>query len=385
MERVPASEVGSNTHVRIFHPILQVIGTQTALHDHDTGDIMHTSNVTSDFRRTLVKLGATAILGASMIAPHVVHAEIREHKIKFAYVTAADTGRLNGVDKFVELVKQKSAGKIDIKVYPGGSLGGDVQMISAMQGGTLEMGVMGTNALVGVVRDFSLLDFPYLFDNEKEASDLIDGPVGKDLFGKLAAKGLIGMPISAYGFRHLHNSKRPVNKLEDINGLKLRVIQSPVYVDFVKGLGGNPVPMSFTEVYTAMEQKAIDGMTNTGLIASSMKSYEVQKYMSLTRHMYNYIVLLVGRKTWDKFNDEEKALITQAADEAKQYQRKLLVDVTAQSLADLTKHGMVINEVAPAEIARMRAAGQPVVDKYAGELSPGLLQKTNDALKAMRK
>ena len=216
---------------------------------------------------------------------------------------------------------------------------------------------------------------PIFFDNEREASDIIDGPVGKELFGKLAAKGVIGMPISAYGFRHLHNSKRPVNKLEDINGLKLRVIQSPVYVDFVKALGANPVPMSFTEVYTAMEQKAIDGMTNTALIASSMKAYEVQKYMSLTRHMYNYIVLLVGKKTWDKFNDEEKALITQAADEAKQHQRKLLVDVTAQSLADLKKNGMVINEVAPAEIARLRAAGQPVVEKYAGELSPGLLQK----------
>jgi tripartite ATP-independent transporter DctP family solute receptor len=346
---------------------------------------MLTSTVTSNARRSLFKLGAMVALGASFLTAPVAHAQIREHKVKLAYVTAPDTGKINGVDKFAELVKQKSAGKIDIKVYPGGSLGGDVQMISALQGGTLEMSVMGTNALVGVVRDFSLLDFPYLFDNDKEASAIIDGPVGKQLFEELTAKGVVGMPISAFGFRHLHNSKRPVNKLEDIDGLKLRVIQSPVYVDFVKALNANPVAMSFTEVYTAMEQKAIDGMTNTALIASSMKAHEVQKYMSLTRHMYNYVVLLISKKAWDKFNDEEKLLITQAADEAKQYQRKLVVDVTAQSLADLKKNNMIINDVAPAEIARLRAAAQPVVEKYSRDLSPGLLQKASQELAAMRK
>lgn len=336
-------------------------------------------------RRTLARWVALAALGASLLAPFTSHAQIREHKIKMAYVTAADTGKLNGVDKFVELIKQKSAGKIDIKVFPGGSLGGDIQTLSSLQGGTVEMSVIGSNLLVGVASDFSLLDFPYLFDNEKEASAIIDGPVGKEIFDKLVPKGLVGMPISAYGFRHLHNSKRPVNKLEDISGLKLRVIQNAIYLDFTKALNANPVAMSFTEVYNAMEQKAVDGMTNTALIAASMKAGEVQKYMSLTRHMYNQMVLLISKKTWDRFNDEEKALITQASSETLQYQRKRLVEYTDQALAELRKEKMVINEVTPAEIARLRAAVQPVVEKYARDLSPGLMQKTNDTLAALRK
>jgi tripartite ATP-independent transporter DctP family solute receptor len=338
----------------------------------------------ASLRHTITKWSAGILVGVAALAS-AAHAEIREHKIKFAYVTAADTGKLNGVDKFVELVKLKSAGKIDIRVFPGGSLGGDVQMISAMQGGTLEMAVMGPNALVGVVPDFSLLDLPYLVDNEKEASGLIDGAVGKALFDKLAAKGVVGMPISAFGFRHLHNSKRPINRLEDIGGLKLRVIQSPVYVDFVKTLDANPVAMSFTEVYNAMEQKAIDGMTNTALIASSMKAYEVQKYMSLTRHMYNHIVLLISAKAWDRFNEEEKALIRQSADEAKQHQRKLLVDVTEKAIADLKANKIAVNEVPAGEIARIKAAAQPVVDKYAKNLSPGLMQMATQEIAAMRK
>lgn len=338
----------------------------------------------SSMQSILRGVAATLACGLALLGSPA-QAQIRDHKVKLAFVTAADTGALNGVDKFVELVKQRSNGKIDIKVFPNGTLGGDVQMISSMQGGTIDMGVMGTNALVGVVKEFGLLDFPFLFDNEKEASGLIDGPVGKQMFDKLAAKGVVGMPISAFGFRHLHNSKRPINKAEDVQGLKLRVIQSPVYVDLMGALGANPVAMSFTEVYNAMEQKAIDGMTNTALIASSMKAYEVQKYMSLTAHMYNYIVLLVSGKTWDRFNDDEKALIIQAATETKEFQRKKIPEYTSQALAELAKNGMVVNEVPSAERTRLRERAKPVVDKYAGVVGEALVREANAELAKMRK
>lgn len=338
----------------------------------------------SSMQSILRGIAAVLSCGLALVASHA-QAQIREHKVKLAFVTAADTGALNGVDKFVELVKQKSGGKIDIKVFPNGTLGGDVQMISSLQGGTIDMSVMGTNALVGVVKEFGLLDFPFLLDNDKEASGLIDGPVGKQMFDKLAAKGVVGMPVSAFGFRHLHNSKRPINKAEDIQGLKLRVIQSPVYVDLMGALGANPVAMSFTEVYNAMEQKAIDGMTNTALIASSMKAYEVQKYMSLTAHMYNYIVLLVSGKTWDRFNADEKALIIQAATEAKEFQRKKIPEYTSQALAALAKNGMVVNDVPPAERARLREKAKPVVDKYAGVVGEALVREAHAELAKMRK
>ena len=141
---------------------------------------------TSSTRSILKGIAAALSCGLVLVASHA-QAQIREHKVKLSFVTAADTGALNGVDKFVELVKQKSGGKIEIKVFPNGTLGGDVQMISSLQGGTIDMSVMGTNALVGVVKEFGLLDFPFLLDNDKEASSLIDGPVGKQMFDKLAA------------------------------------------------------------------------------------------------------------------------------------------------------------------------------------------------------
>jgi len=335
--------------------------------------------------RSILKGIAAALACSLALAAGHAQAQIRDHKVKLAFVTAVDTGALNGVDKFVELVKQKSSGKIDIKVFPNGTLGGDVQMVSSLQGGTIDMTVMGTNALVGVVKEFGLLDFPFLFDNDKEASALIDGPVGKQMFDKLATKGVVGMPISAFGFRHLHNSKRPINKADDVQGLKLRVIQSPVYVDLMGALGANPVAMSFTEVYNAMEQKAIDGMTNTALIASSMKAYEVQKYMSLTAHMYNYIVLLVSGKTWDRFNADEKALIIQAAMETKEFQRKKIPEYTSQALAVLAKNGMAVNDVPAAERARLREKSKPVIDKYAGVVGEALVREAHAELAKMRK
>ena len=336
-------------------------------------------------RRTLVKLTAIAAVATSLLAPFATSAEIREHKVRLAFVTAPDTGKLNGADKFSEIVKQKSGGKINIQLFPGGSLGGDVQMISAMQGGILDMGIMGTNALVGVSKDFALFDVPYMFDNEKEASAVIDGAAGKQIFDNLTAtKGIVGMPISAFGFRHLHNSKRPVEKADDIQGLKLRVIQSPMYVELMGAMGANPVAMSFTEVYTAMDQKAIDGMTNTALIADSMKAYEVQKYFSLTRHMYNYLALLISKKAWDSFNAQERDLLIAAANETKAFQRKQLVELNNQAIANLKKNGMVVNEVPAAEIAKLRAKAAPVVEKFTKELSPGLMQKANAEIAAVR-
>lgn len=337
-------------------------------------------------RRALVRIAAAATVAGTLLAPLGAQAQIREHRIKLAFVTAPDTGKINGADKFVELVKQKSGGKIDIKLFPGGSLGGDVQMISAIQGGVLDMGIMGTNALVGVSRDFVLFDFPYMFDNEQEASAVIDGAAGKQVFDQLAAsKGIVGMPLSAFGFRHLHNSKRPITRAEDVQGLKLRVIQSPMYVELMGAMGANPVAMSFTEVYTAMDQKAIDGMTNTALITDSMKAYEVQKYFSLTRHMYNYITLLISKKVWGNFNAQERDLITAAASETKAFQRKQLVELNNQAIVNLQKNGMAVNEVSAGEIAKLRAKAVPVIEKYAKELSPGLMQKAKADIAAVRK
>ena len=205
-------------------------------------------------------------------------AQVNEHSIKFGYGTPSEHPIGQGATKFAELVGQKSNGKIKIRNYPASALGADMQMVSATQGGVQEVVAVSSAPLVGIVKDFGLFDFPFLFANEKEADAVLDGPVGRKLLDKLADKGIVGLCYFENGFRNVTNSKRPITKMEDIAGLKLRTLQSPVYIETFNTLGANAVPMPFPEVYQALESKAIDAQENPYANIHASKYYEVQKY-----------------------------------------------------------------------------------------------------------
>ena len=225
-------------------------------------------------------------------------ADVQERTIKLSYGTAADHPFGLGVKKFADIVDQKSEGKITVRGYAEGQLGAEVPSISSAQGGVLEMAVTSTSAAVGNVKEFALFDFPFLFESEKEADALLDGPVGTQLLDKLPEKGLIGLCYWESGFRNVTNSKHPVQKLEDMEGLKIRTIQNPVFLDTINALGANAVPMPFTELYTALETGAVDGQAGpyTTILTSNID--EVQEYLSATRHIYGAVVVLVGKKFW---------------------------------------------------------------------------------------
>ena len=199
---------------------------------------------TNNLARTLLPLSLTWVLLTGVSAT-VAAADIKERTIKFPIVNNIDHPQGIGAKKFAELVEQKSGGKMKVKVHPGGVLGGEVQVASAMQGGTVEASMMAPAQLVGMIKEFVILDFPFSFANEKEADYVLDGPVGKKLIDMLPAKNLIGLAYMDQGFRSITNSKRPINKLEDIQGLKIRTIQNPLYVDMLNTLGANAVPMAF--------------------------------------------------------------------------------------------------------------------------------------------
>jgi tripartite ATP-independent transporter DctP family solute receptor len=175
---------------------------------------------------------------------------------------------------------------------------------------------------------------------------------------------MVGLAYYELGFRQLTNSKRPIGKVEDIAGLKLRVIPNPINIDWVKALGANPTPMPFPEVYGALETKAIDGQENPVTVIRSAKMFEVQKYLTLTRHMYNPQALIVSRKLWDSLSADEKKLLQDAAAEATAYQRKVSREQADEALAELKKAGMQVTELAPAELQRMRDKVKPLIEKY---------------------
>ncbi|MFT4171172.1 MAG: TRAP transporter substrate-binding protein [Rhodocyclaceae bacterium] len=309
---------------------------------------------------------------------------IKERSIKFAFQNQKEHPQGQGAQRFADLVAQKSGNKISIKLFPGGTLGGDLQTVSALQGGTVEMTVLNAGLLSGLVKEFAALDLPFLFNNAQEADAIIDGPFGKKLFDKLPEKSLIGLNYWDLGFRSVTNSKRAITKVEDLDGIKLRVLQSPVYIDMFNALGANAVPMPFPEVYTALEQHAVDGQENPATTILSSKFYEVQKYFSVTRHIYNPQALIVSKKLWDQLSPEERKIIQDAATEATAYQRKLSRDSDQAAIDALRKNGMQINEVSAAEMARFRDKVKPVVAKAAQTIGEATVNELNTEITKAR-
>ena len=241
---------------------------------------------------------ALGVLGQILLCatPLAMAADVNEHTIKLGYGTPAEHPIGQGANKFAELVSQKSGGKIKVRNFPASALGSDTQMISATQGGVQEVVAVSSAPLVGINKEFAIFDFPFLFANEREADAVLDGPVGKKLFEKLTNKGLIGLCYFENGFRNVTNSKRPIIRMEDIAGLKLRTFQSPVYLDTFNTLGANAVPMPFPEVYTALETKAIDGQENPYANIHASKYNEVQTYLSVTNHAYGPLPVMVEQE-----------------------------------------------------------------------------------------
>jgi TRAP-type transport system periplasmic protein len=312
-------------------------------------------------------------------------ADIKERAIKLGYGITEEHPLGQGVNKFSQLVSQKSAGKIKVKGYPAGTLGGEAQMISATQGGVQEMVIPSSAPIVPLVKEFALFDFPFLFADEREADAVLDGPVGKKLLDKLTDKGLIGLCYWENGFRNVTNSKRPIAKSEDIQGLKIRTMQNPVYTDVFNSLGANAVPMAMTEVYSGLETKAIDAQENPYGIIHASKFNEVQKYLSATKHSYAPYVVMVGKKFWDKLTPEEQQILQDSCVEARDYQRKVNRESNTKVLAELKAKGMTFNEIPPEEMAKMREKVRPVIDKYTKEVGEDLVKQTYAEIEKVRK
>ena len=323
----------------------------------------------------LTTLVASLLAGSVALLAQGADAQISERTLRWAQQNSMEHPQGQGSKKFAELVEQKSGGKIKVRVFPSGQLGGDLQNVSALQGGTLDLMVLNAGLLVGIVKDFAVVDLPFLFNTPEEADAVVDGPVGKKLFDKLSDKGLVGLGYFELGFRNVTNSKRPITKLEDFSGLKLRVLQSPLFIELFNTLGANTVAMPFPEVYTALEQKVIDGQENPYTVINDSKFQEVQKFASSTRHIYNPQSVLISKRTWDKLSGEEKKIIQEAMDEAKIYQRQVSRKLTDEVVATLKKAGMQINDITPQELARIREKAKPVIEKYAKEVGEGTYQE----------
>jgi len=312
-------------------------------------------------------------------------AQAQTRTIKFANQNAKGHPVVLGMEKFAQLVDAKSGGKLKVNVFPGGALGSDQANVSALQGGTLEMASMNSGIFASLVKDFEIYDFPFLFANPKEADAVVDGPFGQSLHAKLQDKGIVGLAYYELGFRQLTNSKRPINKVEDIAGLKLRVIPNPINIDWVNALGANPTPLPFPELYAALEQGAVDGQENPLPTIQGAKLNEVQKYLTLTNHQYNPQSVVISKKFWDSLSADEKKVLQDAALESAKYQREQSRNLAAGILDNLKKAGMQVTELAPAEVAKLRDKMKPVVAKHSASVGDANVKAVMAEIEKARK
>ena len=300
--------------------------------------------------------------------------DMQERTIRFGHLNNPDHPVSFGVKRFAELVAKKSGGKIKVQEFPASQLGNELQQQSALQGGVQEMSAPATTSLAGIVKEFGLVDFPFAVNTFAQADALLDGPFGQALLAKLPEKGLVALGYWDLGFRNVTNSKKPITKGEDLEGLKIRVIPNPVFLETFKAFKANPVPMPFAELYGALESKAVDGQENPYAVILSNKFFEVQKYLSATNHVYAANIVLVSKKFWDRLSPAEQKIMREAADEARQYQRQVSRAAAQKSVGDLQAKGMQYNQVPTAELARMRQTAKAVTEKFAATYDQSIVR-----------
>jgi tripartite ATP-independent transporter DctP family solute receptor len=329
----------------------------------------------------MIRLTAIALL----LTLTTAHAQVQDRTFKFATQNPKGHPIVMGMEKFAEIVSAKSGGKIKVNQFPGGVLGGDAPNVSALQGGTIEIVSLNSGILASQSKEFGIYDFPFMFANPKEADAVVDGPFGKMLHQKLEAKGIVGLAYWELGFRNITNSRRPITKVEDISGLKLRVIPNAINVDWVKALGANPTPLAFPEVYAALEQKAIDGQENPATVINANKLYEVQKHLVLTNHQYNPQSVIFSKKIWDTLSNDEKRILTDAAAEATKFQRQASREQAGAALDNLKKSGMQVTELSAAEVAKFRDKMKPVIAKHSEVVGADTVSALQGELAKLRK
>jgi len=333
------------------------------------------------FRRTLVTTAAALALTSPFLAQAQ---DFKPRLIRFGYGLNEQSNQGRAVKLFAEQVEKASGGKMKVRAIGAAALGPDTQMQQALIGGAQEMMVGSTATLVGISKEMALWDTPFLFNSAKEADALLDGPIGEKVKAKLQDKGLVGLVYWENGFRNLTNSKRPINRMEDLNGIKLRVMQNNVFLDSFKTLGTNAVPMAFSELFGALETGTVDGQENPYNTILSSKFYEVQKYLTVTNHVYSPWIVLVSKKWWDGLSAAEQKVLIDAGKASRDFERQDTRKEAAGAVAELKKKGMQVNELSPAEAARMRSSLTRVYASIGASVGMDLWNETQAELAKLR-
>ncbi|WP_336368043.1 TRAP transporter substrate-binding protein [Marinobacter sp. C2H3] len=298
--------------------------------------------------------------------------------LRLAHVVNEQDGFHVAAMKFRDLVAERTDGKVTVKIFPNASLGDERTLLEGMQIGSVDMGVITNGPVANFVEDMAVFELPFLFPTRQDAYRILDGDIGQELLDRLSEVNLKGLAYAERGFRNLTNSEHPVNTPADMDGLRIRVMENPVYTDTFRDLGANAIPMAWTEALTAMQQGTIDGQENPVNVVYAFKLSETQKYMTMTRHTYAPAVFVMGMPTWNKLPKAAQDVIVKAAHEAAEYERADNAKKEDEQLAALKEAGMQIND--DPDLAAFQKAVEPVYKKY-GERFGDYLERIRAELK----
>jgi tripartite ATP-independent transporter DctP family solute receptor len=283
-------------------------------------------------------------LSAAVVLAVSASSAVAQTTLKMNIAVAQNSHYGVAVDTFAREVETRTGGRYKIQNFYAGALGAERESVEGVQLGTLDLTLTSTGPIPNFVPDVAILDIPFLFRDYAQARAVLDGPIGQDMLQKFPPKGIVALAWAENGFRHMTNSKRPVNNPDDLKGLKMRTMENPIHIQAYKQFGILPTPMAFTEVYTALQQGTVDGQENPLSVITSAKLDQVQKNLTLTGHVYSPSLILMNKAQWDKLSAADKQAFLDAAKEAVKANRARVDDDERKAVADLKSKGMIVVE-----------------------------------------
>lgn len=320
-------------------------------------------------KRSTFLHGAVAAAALAALAPAAYAQTV---KLTLGHGAAPGNPRHEAAVKFAEVLKAKTGGRIEIQVAPSAQLGDDAAMVTALRTGALDISANSQGAVANAVPEYGAFGMPFLFANSAAAFRLLDGPLGKELADKSSEKGMILLGTWDNGIRHMTNSKRPITKVEDMKGLKMRVPPDATLVDIMKALGAESQQVKFAELYVALQQGVVDGQENPLVNIHASKLYEVQKHLALTSHQFQMTPLLMSKRSWDRLSEADRKAVQEAAAEATALQRRLSQDADDKTLAELKAKGV---QVTTPDKAAFEKATADVDDKWSNGAQGAYVKK----------
>ncbi len=323
---------------------------------------------------------ATATIVGGLLAAGPAMAQ----NARLGYVPTEDHPVGQASRYFAELVEEKTGGRITIETFGNGVLGSEPEMQASVQAGFIDIMVGPTPNLVGVVPEFMIYDLPFFYKDFAAVDAVMDGEVGEKLFSQLKEKtGIVGLAWWDNGFRHMTNKIRPINTVEDMAGINIRVIPNPLFIATWSALGTNPTPLPWPELYSALENGAVDAQETPYALIYTARFYEVQSYLAKTGHVYTPFVLLASQRWFGSLSEEDKALVMEAAKESATFQREISRKSAEDLEQELVAKGFQITQPTPEALAAMSDRVAPVVQEYSEKIGADVVEQARAAMAAI--